>query len=204
MSVDRQLFILLNERWHNTLFDAILPWLTNAHKSVWFWLVCLPLLFRLWRSDRKRGTIVLCLLVVLLPLANGFSTLVVKPLFHRPRPTAVLMVQGQPESVVAGARLPKHWQPLGSSSFPSSHSATTAAAATVLVWFYRRRTRLAWLALLIPLVIGYSRIYVGVHYPTDVLAGWTLGFLVTSLACALTEQLLPRLPEKYNFSPLLF
>lgn len=188
MSLDREIFIEFNERLHNGLFDAILPNITNAHHYVWFWVVMLPLLWLLWARDGKRGRTVLALLVVMLPIVNTVSSNVIKPLFQRPRPSAVLYVNGQKESVVPGARLPLHWDPLGTSSFPSSHSAVTACAATILIWAFRKRTRLAWLALLLPLVIGYSRVYVGVHYPSDVLAGWTLGFTLTALVCALVTQ----------------
>lgn len=188
MNLDRHIFVLFNEDIHNSLFDVILPNLTNAHHYIVFWLFLLPLLWLLWARDGRRGRTVLALLIVMLPLINFVSSGLIKPLFHRPRPTATVFVNGEKEYVVAGARLPPHSAPLGTSSFPSSHSAVTATAATILIWAYRRRTRWAWAALLLPLIIGYSRVYVGVHYPTDVLAGWTLGFTLTSLICALVTR----------------
>lgn len=188
MRLDRSIFAQINEDWHNRLFDAILPNVTNAHKTVWFWIILLPLLWLMWMRDGKHGRTVLALLVVMLPLANFVSSGLVKPLFLRPRPTATVVVNGQSEFVVAGARLPPHSDPLGTSSFPSSHSAVTSAAAAILIWAYRKRTPLAWLALLLPLLIGYSRVYVGVHYPSDVLAGWTLGAILATLACTFVSR----------------
>jgi len=59
-------------------------------------------------------------------------------------------------------------------SFPSAHAANAAAVAVVLTgWYPRWRIAFGVLAFL----IGYSRIYVGVHYPLDVLGGWALGIL---------------------------
>lgn len=188
MNLDRQIFVFFNEDIHNSLFDAILPNITNAHHYVVFWLLVLPVLWLLWARDGRRGRTVLALLVVMLPLINLVSSGIIKPLFHRPRPTATVVVNGQKEYVVAGARLPPHSDPLGTSSFPSSHSAVTATVATILIWAYRKRTHWAWIALLLPLIIGYSRVYVGVHYPSDVLAGWTLGFTLTSLVCVLVTR----------------
>jgi membrane-associated phospholipid phosphatase len=178
LNLDRQIFALFNERLHDTLLDAILPRITNAHKAVWFWVIMTPLLVWWWRKGGQLGRTVLVLLAVLLPTVNFVSSGIVKPLFHRPRPTARIIVGGEAEYVVAGARLPPHTEPLGTSSFPSSHSAVTSALASTLILAYRRRKRLVWLALAIPLIIGWSRIYVGVHYPTDVLAGWILGALL--------------------------
>ncbi len=182
MDIDRQLFIWINERLHTSWLDWLMPKLTNLHLFLWFWLVVGPLILWWWRKGGKQARTVIVLLAVLLPCVNFFSSLVAKPIFKRPRPTAVLFVKGKPETVVAGARLPPHSKPLGTSSFPSSHSAVTAAFATVMILAYRQRTRWAWLALLVPLVIGYSRIYVGVHYPSDVLGGWALGGLLAALA----------------------
>ena len=57
-------------------------------------------------------------------------------------------------------------------SYPSAHAANAMAAAVVLMWLLPRARRLVWT---IPLVIGYSRVYLGKHYPTDVLMGWLVG-----------------------------
>ena len=63
-------------------------------------------------------------------------------------------------------------------SFPSGHSSSAVAAYGSLAAHEKKRKLLWALAFLLPLLVGFSRVYVGAHYPTDVLCGWALGLLV--------------------------
>ena len=97
------------------------------------------------------------------PLAVG----VAKQIFGRQRPEVI-----------------DHLVQVGSASFPSGHSANSAAVyltlALVLVQIVQRRRERAYLltvAALLVLAVGCSRIYLGVHWPSDVLAGWAFGSL---------------------------
>jgi undecaprenyl-diphosphatase len=117
----------------------------------------------LWLKSPHRA-----LAAVLLGLAIGATDLIsvrlIKPAVARARPCQV-----DPQRV-------KH--PLGcgsGQSFPSTHASDSAAAAAVFAW---GAPRLSTLGLALVVLVGISRVYLGVHWPTDVLAGWALGALV--------------------------
>jgi len=86
-----------------------------------------------------------------------------------------LFAAERPCHALEGVRL---LQGCGANSFPSNHSANTAAFAVYTFLFYRKA---GWYLWLIPLLVGISRIYVGVHFPLDVLGGWIFGSLVAVL-----------------------
>ena len=84
-------------------------------------------------------------------------------------------------------------------SFPSGHSAS-AAAAYISLAAYEKKRKLLWvLAIVLPLLVGFSRVVVGAHYPTDVLAGWLLGLIVILLI----PRLQARIKNRWLFYGLL-
>ena len=194
LELDRRLFILLNERLHNSALDWLMPHITNLHQSIGFWIVMLIWAGWLVARGGRRGRVVVVLLIVLMPGSDLLSTYGAKAFFSRPRPSALVhsavtpitVAPIAPVTMVPGDRLLQ--KRLTSSSFPSSHATTMATLATILIWAYRRKTRWAWTALLLPLLVGWSRVYVGVHYPLDVVGGWILGTLIGMAGCALAAR----------------
>lgn len=166
--LDAVLLEPLNRSAANPLFDAAFPVLTSLHQRPWFvaalGLICMAALLR---GGRRTRVWVLTALVAV-GISDAACSRVVKPIFPRERPCQKAARLQQPVvRVVRPEGCP------GSSSFPSNHAANMMAAATVCWWFSRRRGR--WLWFLLPLVIGYTRVYLGYHYPSDVLGGSLLG-----------------------------
>jgi undecaprenyl-diphosphatase len=97
----------------------------------------------------------------------------------------------RPYTVVAEATLRQ--QPAHGSSFPSSHAAVALAVAVALVAFLSRWG--AVVAIAYAIVLGWSRIYLGVHYPLDVVAGFGIGCAVGGLVALLERVVLLRTPS---------
>lgn len=159
MGWDVELFRLLNGRLTHPGLDWLMPILTSSST---YRLPALALLLALLVRGTPRQRKALLGLALCVGLCDLVSSRMLKPLFDRPRPGWTL----------EGVRLllaPKH-----SASFPSSHAVNLAAAG----WFLVRNGAPRWLSaamLCAVVVISYSRIYVGVHYPSDVLGGALLG-----------------------------
>jgi undecaprenyl-diphosphatase len=141
----------------NDLFVA----LGNVDRLGLLWMA-VALAIGLRRGSGIAGTVVLALVVGLASFAADSAAFGVKDLFQRARPFEA-HPQIHPLYVVH------------SSSFPAGHAATAFAGATVLAFVV---PRLAWLLYLVAAAIGFSRVYVGVHYPSDVLAGAAIGVAV--------------------------
>lgn len=155
LATDTALFELLNGQWTCRLLDVVMPALTDFDT----WRVPVILLV-LVGVARGRGDTRVGLLFAVLAVAatDQLSSSVAKSLFARARPFDVLPQVRQ--------LVDAHGY-----SFPSSHAANTFAAGTFLALRFPR-----WRpVLVIPALVAYSRVYVGVHYPADVLGGALLG-----------------------------
>lgn len=148
LRLDQQLFLLLNHVPHNAFFDGFALTLSGIGKAGFIWFVLGAWLF--FREEKKNHWFFAPILFA--GVVSWFLVeFILKPVIARPRPSDLL----------------------SDFSFPSGHATIAFAMAVVLSsvepkwrrWFYG-----------LAIAISFTRIYLGVHYPLDVLAGALLGF----------------------------
>ncbi len=169
--LDRDLFTWVVEHRVAPL-DWIFVALSAAGQAALLWIVLAPLL-ALWA--RKPPLFTTLVTAATVWSADLLATLA-KALVDRQRPY----------EVIPAADPLLRWDVAG--SFPSGHAATSAAGAVILAYLIGRAG--LWLGLLAA-AVAVSRVYVGVHYPLDVLAGAALGVAVGLVAVALVRRLRP-------------
>lgn len=182
------LFGWINQSWSNPLFDLLMPLISS---SILLWAVALVLTAVGLRQGRVTATVVIGLALSM--AASDLTCSAIKDSVGRVRPYQGLARTRFPESGSWVTR-PQDFTATKrtGSSFPSAHAANAAAATLVLFAAFRKKS--LWV---IPLVIGYSRIYVGKHYPMDVLAGWATGLAVAGLLLPLYPALWSRVRSRW-------
>jgi undecaprenyl-diphosphatase len=114
--------------------------------------------------------------VVAAPAAGGLLSGVIKVLYGRARPAGAAVFNER------------------TLSFPSGHAATSAAVMVTLCYVLAREKIISWPTAIVvggsvPLIVGLTRLYLDVHWTTDVVAGWAVGLFVAAMSAALYEYL---------------
>jgi len=159
---DQQLFLALNQDYEPWL-NELMYWIT--FKYTWFPAYLILIVVLCWRY-RWPGVVMLLTMVAALGLADLVTSGFMKPFFERPRPCHEPVLEGM-VYVAKGCG--------GQYGFASSHASTTFALAASIWWLLRYWSKWWGLAFLWSSLVAYSRVYVGVHYPADILVGALVG-----------------------------
>jgi undecaprenyl-diphosphatase len=195
--MDQKLLFLINREWTGPALDRFMALLSSF--AAWTPLVVVAVVWALWRGGfRARAFVLTAGLVV--GISDGLIAKNLKRAVDRPRPHQVLdgvrlvdLAKATPR-LLAVAKPAKvklshptaDLEKVDGRSFPSSHTMNTIAVALVAACFYRRW---GWLAFVPALLVGYSRVYTGSHWPSDVLTSTFLGLGVGLLLLAIVEML---------------
>ncbi len=162
-NIDTQLFLFLNGI-HSPFGDFVMFWL--SHKYIWVPLYAF-LFYLLYRYYGKKAFILLVLVALLITISDQVSVHLFKNVFQRLRPCHEPSLEGMVYTLNRCG---------GKFGFISSHASNSFALATfmaLLLWKHIKPMAiimLVWAAL-----VSYSRVYLGVHYPGDILVGGMVG-----------------------------
>lgn len=177
---DQQLLLLLNGS-DSEFLDNLFLMITKTGTWIPILLVLIYILLKN-RPWREVLLFAVCLALVIL-VADRFSSGFCKPFFHRFRPSHEPLLEGLVDLVDDRRG--------GLYGFISSHAANTFGVWCFLACYFRRRI-VTFVLLLWPFLSSYSRIYLGLHYPGDILAGALFGILTGASIYALFRSIAPR------------
>ena len=175
--LDLMFFIFVNVWLANPVTDFIMPVITSGQVIVVTYIVCLAIL--LWRGDKQLRWMVLFSLIVLV-LCDQTASSLLKKWICRPRPCHIMSDIHLLVGCGAG------W------SMPSSHATNVFGQFFFFAFFYKRQ---AWILLIYASLVAISRVFVGVHYPGDILAGALVGGIIA------TAVILVFIPFRKRFIP---
>lgn len=190
-ALDKSLLLWLNG-FHTPFFDGVMWALSRT--DTWLLLFGVLLVKLIQGREKRQQFLLLLAVVALVLLTDQLSSHLVKPLVHRLRPTHDPEI-GALVHLVRGYRG-------GAYGFFSSHASNTFGLATLLSLVFRRRLSMvilfSWAAL-----CSYSRIYLGVHYPGDILCGSLFGMMLALGIYRLLSLQVPNQPMQGTQIPIV-
>ena len=167
---DADFLLWIQEHLRCDFLNYIFPNITVLGNAGIFWILLTAVLLCFKKTRRAAICSLFALLGSLL-----LNNMLLKPLVGRTRPY----------EVIEGLKLigKRATDP----SFPSGHTAASIASAVALCRFLKKRYSIPLVVL--ALMIGFSRLYIGIHYPTDVLVGLIDGILLGILGCLIESQM---------------
>ena len=162
-NLDGEILLQIQQHLRTDMLTPLMKFVTFLGNGGWFWILCAVVLLAIPKT-RKTGYAAVLSLIFGVIVTN----LLLKNIVARPRPFAEI------EALIPLIAKPTDF------SFPSGH--TTASFAVALVMLRMLPKKIGIPAVVLAALVAFSRLYLGVHYPTDVLAGFVVALVGSSLA----------------------
>lgn len=171
--IDRQIVVAINS-WNTPFLDEVMWWISARITWIPLYLILVYLAYK--KLDKRTFFLFIGFVIATVAITDLVSVNVFKNVFLRYRPSHNLLITDQLHYY---EMKPGEFYRGGEYGFVSSHAANYLAIATsVLLVIGRFYSKLKWYLLAIGIVICYSRIYLGVHYLSDVIAGALVGMVI--------------------------
>lgn len=168
LDLDQKLFLILNGLRHPDLDGFML-----AATDFKFWIpVYLWFIYILFKKLDQHAWIALACIVLTVLIADQFTSSLLKPLIQRLRPSHEPVLKGLVNLVKTQSGM---FYKGGQFGFPSSHAANSFGVAFFLWMILRKSFSWTWIGFAVASAMTYTRLYLGVHYPLDLICGAAIG-----------------------------
>lgn len=179
--IDTELFLFLNGL-HVYWLDPVMTFISGKITWAPFYIV---LLFLVIKNYKKQSILIIIGIILLIVCSDQVSSSIFKPIFERPRPChneAIKDLVYLPNGHCGGAY-----------GFISSHACNTFALAAFLTLLLKKYyKKIAYVMFIWATLVAYSRIYMGVHYPGDVIAGAAVGAIIGVIIAKVADKIINR------------
>ncbi len=175
--IDTDIFLILNSC-NSPFWDTIMYWISS--KTLWF-PVYLFVIYLFFKKYKKKAIFIVLALIILVGIADLTSVYLFKNIFLRYRPCHNLDIYNIVHIVNNKCG--------GTYGFVSSHATNVFVIVSFVSLIFKNRNTTI-VAVFLGLIISYSRIYLGVHYPADIIGGITVGIFIGSVGFFISKKIL--------------